>query len=256
MSINRTEQKGCDQKLVQLYVFRFADDLLEIGCFSGSRIEAQQPKQGRRIAVAVHEVYHHLTQQFCWNLRAYSSDHRPNKLGSRYRFLPSGNLLLEALIAFAIVIDLSCAACRSARIQSVLVDFARSVATYQAFCARIVAANNQPGFYGWTFVFLGWQPLPSLQHFLIRLRCGISCLLADLPERFDLLVLARLVMRSNALDERLAVLVRYCFLVLLDCDLHERLTLGLETIGIKARILALDRQLGEKGWIRARTLRT
>src|ERR1022692_2497103 len=131
-----------------------------------------------------------------------------------------------------------------------LVDSARSVATHQPLCARILAANNQPGFYGWTFVFLGWQPLPSLQHFLIRLRCGISCLLADLPERFDLLVLARLVMRSNALDERLAVLVRYCFLVLLDCDLHERLPLGLEAVGVKARILALDRQLGEEGGIR------
>src|SRR5450759_793637 len=41
-------------------------------------------------------------------------------------------------------------------------------------------------------------------------------------------------MRSNALDEGLAVLVRYCFLVLLDCDLHERLPLGLEAVGIKA----------------------
>ena len=37
MSINRPEQEGCDQKLVQLHVFRFADDLLEIGCFSGFR---------------------------------------------------------------------------------------------------------------------------------------------------------------------------------------------------------------------------
>src|SRR5208282_2640391 len=153
-------------------------------------------------------------------------------------------------------IDTSCCARRSDSTERVLVDFARSIATDQPLCARILAANNQSGFYGWTFVFLGWQPLPSLQHLLVRLRCGISCLLADLPQRFGLLVLARLLMRSNALDEGFAVLVRYCFLVLLDCDLHERLTLGLEAVGIKARILALDRQLGEKGWIRGRPLRT
>src|SRR6266498_5330333 len=41
-------------------------------------------------------------------------------------------------------------------------------------------------------------------------------------------------MRSNALDESFAVLVRYCFLVLLDCDLHGGLPLGLEAIGVKA----------------------
>jgi hypothetical protein len=113
-------------------------------------------------------------------------------------------------------------------------QFARSVATQQALCARIAAANNQPCFYAWTFVFLGWQPLSSLQHFLIRLRYGLSCLLADLPKRFGLVVLARLLTRSNAFDEGFAILVRYCFLVLLHCDLHERLTLGLEAVGVKA----------------------
>jgi hypothetical protein len=41
-------------------------------------------------------------------------------------------------------------------------------------------------------------------------------------------------MRSNALDGSFAVLVCYSFLVLLDCDLHEGLPLGLEAVGVKA----------------------